>query len=88
MIPALATLVADAMGPPVCTPEWIMGSDRRLERAGYRVFRWICPRCATGDHIHRPFVIDTDGKVWCEACRGSEEQLAQAIKWLLLGKDE
>jgi hypothetical protein len=57
-----------ALGPAVATPE----------HRGYRVHRWCCPACGGGlddpQWIWRPFVVDSDGRVWCEApgCRRNE----------------
>jgi len=79
-----ATLVVErferALGSAVATPEQIMG-DRGLERARYRVFRWVCPVCGAGygDPIYRPLVIDSDGRVGCEASNCSVEQIAAKV---------
>ena len=74
-----------AMGPPVATPDWLRSGDGQYERAKYRVFRWTCPRCHAGwdDPIWRPLVIDSDGRVRCEASRCSAEAIAQEIRVLL-----
>jgi hypothetical protein len=59
-----------ALGPAACTPAWVMGADRQLEAARYRVWRWRCPSCLGGEEdplqLYRPFVVDSDGRVWCE----------------------
>lgn len=72
-----------ALGPPVCTPDWIMG-DRGLERARYRVFRWVCPVCEAGYDdplgLYRPLVIDSDGRVGCDASGCPLEEIAAEVR--------
>ena len=74
-----------AMGPPVATPEWISVRSGCIERAQYRVFRWTCPCCHAGwdDPIWRPLVIDSDGRVRCEASSCPVESIAREIRALL-----
>lgn len=80
-----------ALGPPVATPEWVMAADhretRRLERARYRVWRWRCPVCGAGygDPIWRPLLIDSDGRMVCEASQCSEDSIAAEIRIALDG---
>jgi hypothetical protein len=81
-----------ALGPAVCTPVWVMASDyresRRLERAKYRTFAWRCPSCGGGEEdplqLYRPFVVGSDGRVWCEA-RGCFEDWLEATLRELVG---
>lgn len=72
------------LGPPVATPEFLSAGGGKLERARYRVFRWRCPACGGGwddpELSWRPFVIDSDGKVWCEAPGCSEAELAAVLR--------
>jgi hypothetical protein len=73
-----------ALGPPVSTPELISAGGGKLERARYRVFRWRCPSCYGGEEdpqqIYRPFVVDSDGRVWCEAPHCSADELAATVR--------
>jgi hypothetical protein len=73
-----------ALGSPVATPELISVGGGKLERARYRVFRWRCPSCRAGesdpDLIWRPFVVDSDGRVWCDAPACSTDELAATIR--------
>jgi hypothetical protein len=77
------------LGPPTSTPEYVMASDyretHRLERARYRVFRWPCPACLGGydDAGYKPFVVDSDGRVWCKGPGCLAEELAATIRTLL-----
>ncbi len=70
-----------ALGPPIATPEMVTGADGQLERAQYRVFRWRCPACRGGsdDWLYRPMVINSDGRVFCDASSCSADQIAEAI---------
>lgn len=78
------------LGSPTSTPEYVMAWDYRethqLERARYRVFRWPCPACLGGenDPLYRPFVVDSEGRVWCKAPGCSAEELAATIRTLLV----
>jgi hypothetical protein len=82
-----------ALGPSVCTPEWVMAADyretRRLERARYRVFRWRCPSCGGGEddplQIYRPFVVDSDGNVRCDARGCYPDRLEARLRDLIGG---
>ena len=71
-----------ALGAPVCTPEWV-ANHRKLERAKYRVWRWDCPLCHAGardpDGIHRPLIIDSDGRIGCSACHAPLDAIAAAV---------
>jgi hypothetical protein len=89
---AAAELVARltaALGTPSTTPERVMGAGGSLERAGYRVFRWRCPACRGGHddpghrlgHVvigYRPLVVDSDGRMVCEAGGCSVAQIVAA----------
>ena len=72
-----------ALGPAVSTPEWITDGRGGLRRATYRVWRWDCPICRAGeddpDHIYRPLVIDTDGRVSCDECHATPEAIGREI---------
>jgi hypothetical protein len=78
----LIALFTRALGPPVATPEWVVAGNGRLERAPYRVFRWICPVCGAGadDPIYRPLVIDSEGVVCCDASRCSTKSIAAEVR--------
>jgi hypothetical protein len=86
---ALIDKLSRVLGPPVCTPEYVMASDyretHRLERARYRVFLWACPAClgGEGEPPYKPFVVDSDGRVWCKGPGCSAEELAATIRTLL-----
>jgi hypothetical protein len=49
------------------------------------VWRWCCPVCwaGAGDPIYRPFVIDSDGRVFAHCCQASVELLAREVQVLL-----
>lgn len=92
MTPAARTLIdtlARALGPPVATPEFVCVGAGKRERARYRVFRWVCPSCGGGrddpELIWRPFVVDSDGRVFCDVAGCSQEQLAATVRNLLRG---
>jgi hypothetical protein len=82
-----------ALGPAVCTPEWVMSADyrqtRQLERAKYRVFRWRCPSCGAGEddplQLYRPFAVDSDGRVSCGARGCHADRLEATLRGLLGG---
>jgi hypothetical protein len=73
-----------ALGPPVATPEWISADGGEPQRARYRVFRWRCPSCHAGesdpDLIWRPFVVDSDGRVWCGGPHCSTDELLATLR--------
>ena len=73
-----------ALGEPVCTPEWIADGNGGLERAKYRVWRWDCPLCRSGerdpDRIYRPFAIASDGEAWCDSCEASAAEVRREIQ--------
>lgn len=81
-VPDLVNKFSRALGWPVCTPEWV-ANHGRMERAKYRVWRWDCPVCRAGerdpDGIYRPLVIDSDGRVGCNACNGSVDAIAAEV---------
>ena len=85
-VPALVEQLTRALGPPIATPELVAGDDGRLVRAEYRVFRWPCPACHAGyddpNPIYSPFVVDSDGRVWCEApyCSGLDAVLRDLLR--------
>jgi hypothetical protein len=70
------------LGPPIATPEWVMGPDG-LVPARFRIFIWDCPVCEAGRNdpagLYRPFSIDTDGNMHCSACFASERQIYEAL---------
>jgi hypothetical protein len=76
-----------ALGPPIAAPEMVSAGNGEVERARYRVFRWACPACNAGyeDELdfYSPFVVDSDGLVWCEAPHCSGEHLAATIRELV-----
>lgn len=82
---ALIRRLTDALGPPVSTPDLVRGADGQLERSRYRVYRWRCPACRAhwDDRIYRPLVVDSDGRVYCDASQCSAEAIAAAVRPLL-----
>jgi hypothetical protein len=74
-----------AIGAPVATPAVISVGNGEVDRARYRVFRWRCPACGGGrdDPIYRPLVVDTDGRVWCEAPGCPVEQHAVTLRGIV-----
>jgi hypothetical protein len=83
----LIDALGGVLGPPVATPEFVCAANGKLDRARYRVFRWVCPSCGGGrddpELIWRPFVVDSDGRVFCEARYCSEEKLVATLRTLL-----
>jgi hypothetical protein len=81
---ALVERLTRTIGEPVATPELVRAMGGKLVRSRYRVFRWRCPACGggTGDPIYRPFVVDSDGRVWCQAAGCSEAELARTLRAL------
>jgi hypothetical protein len=79
-----------ALGPPVSTPDLVRCADGQLQRSRYRVHRWRCPSCLGGesdpDLIWRPLVVDSDGRVFCDASQCSAEAIASAVRERLAAK--
>jgi hypothetical protein len=90
MTATLIRRLTDALGPPVSTPDFVRGDDGQLVRSRYRVHRWRCPSCLGGesdpDLIWRPLVVDSDGRVWCDASQCSAEATASAVRERLAAK--
>jgi ribosomal protein L37AE/L43A len=82
---ALIRRLTDALGPPVSTPDLVRGDAGQLERSRYRLHRWRCPACRAhwDDRIYRPLVVDSDGRVYCDASKCSAEAIAAAVRELL-----
>jgi hypothetical protein len=82
---ALISRLTEALGQPVATPEWLSAGGGKLERAHHRVFRWRCPACVGGDDdpIYRPLVVDSDGRVRCEASDCSAQAIAAGARAVL-----
>jgi hypothetical protein len=78
-----------ALGPPCATPEWVTAGDGERKRADYRVFRWRCPACGGGegdpDRIWRPFSVDSDGNVDCNAPGCSDDRRDDFFRGLQAG---
>jgi hypothetical protein len=83
--------LSECLGPPVSTPELISVGDGKLERARYRVFRWCCPACGGGesdpDRIWRPFFVDSDGAVTCNALGCLADRRDDVLRGLLAGEE-
>jgi hypothetical protein len=76
--------LAHALGPPIATPEIVSADGGKLQRARYRVWRWACPACGAGYDdelgLYSPLVVDSDGRVWCDANQCSAEAIAAGVK--------
>ena len=83
-VPALVERFERALGPALTTPESVTDTDRRQVRAQYRVWRWDCPCCSAGetnpDQHWRTLFIDSDGRVACDACHATGEQIGNEIR--------
>ena len=83
-VPALVERFERALGPALTTPELVAGTDGRQVRADYRVWRWECPCCSADDsdpeRLWRPLFIDSDGRVACERCHATGEQIGNEIR--------
>lgn len=81
---ALIDAFTRIIGPPVSTPVLTSVGDGRREPTRYRVHRWECPACGAGsdDPIYRPMVIDSDGRVFCDASRCSPAAIGAAVRAL------
>jgi hypothetical protein len=90
VVTALIDRLAQALGNPVATPERLTAAGGKLERARYRVWRWPCPVCLAGgdDPIYRPLVVDSDGRVWCEAAGCTTDALSRAVRARLCSTNE
>jgi hypothetical protein len=55
------------------------------------VFRWCCPACGGGesdpDRIWRPFVVDSDGNVGCNALGCLADRRDDVLRGLLAGEE-
>jgi hypothetical protein len=73
-----------SLGAPIATPAMIGAGKGKLEPPAYRVFRWPCPACHAGYNdplgLYSPFVADSGGRVFCEACHCSATEIAAAIR--------
>jgi hypothetical protein len=83
-VPALIERFQQALGPSVCTPELVADGNHGQVRSRYRVWRWDCPCCRVGETdpagIWRPLFIDSDGRVVCNACNASAEQIGKEVR--------
>ena len=83
-VPALTERFERALGPSVCTPELVADGNNSQVRSRYRVWRWDCPCCAAGEtdpaRIWRPLFIDSEGRVMCDACHASGEQIGNEVR--------
>jgi hypothetical protein len=83
-VPALVERFERALGPAIATPELVTDSNGRQVRARVRVWRWDCPCCSAGetdpDRAQRSLFIDSDGRVGCDACHASGEQIGREIR--------
>ncbi len=83
-VPALVERFERALGPALTTPEFVTDTNDRRVCAHYRVWRWDCPCCSAGethpDRHWRPLFIDSDGRVGCDACHATGEQIGNEIR--------
>jgi hypothetical protein len=83
-VPALVERFERALGPAVCTPELVADGHGHRVRPRYRIWRWDCPCCAAGEtdpaRIWRPLFIDSAGRVACDACDASGEQIGKEVR--------
>ena len=83
-VPALVERFERALGPAVSTPELVADHNGRPVPSRYRVWRWDCPCCGAGETdsagIWRPLFIDSDGRVACDACQATGEQIGNEVR--------
>jgi hypothetical protein len=85
-VPALVERFERALGPAVTTPEHLTDSNGRQVRARIRVWRWDCPCCPAdetnpdADRSRRSLFIDSDGRVGCEACHATGDQIGREVR--------
>jgi hypothetical protein len=81
MVSAAVERLTLALGEPVATPEWVEDANRNRVGSQFRVWRWRCPACGAGegDPIYRPLVVDSDGRVRCEAHDCTMAEIREAV---------
>ena len=83
-MPALVERFERALGPAVVTPEFVTDATGSQVRTRYRVWRWDCPICVAReddpDRHRQSLLIDSDGRVACDACHATGEQIGNEIR--------